>query len=106
VDEGDDEGLFGVGSEDFVVVEVDTLTPVVDDFDQYGGDEGDDASDDGSTEFVSIADSAVAEQVRPGLHVGTAKGRAQVELKRYANESDVDERDLQVVPATRLEDDE
>ncbi len=104
VDDGDDDGgLFGVGGEDFVVVEVDTLTPVVADFEQYGDD---DASDDSSAGFVSIADSAVAEDVRPGLHVGTSKGRAQVELKRYANESGVDERDLQVVPANSLEDDE
>ncbi|MCT9098241.1 DUF6603 domain-containing protein [Haloarchaeobius sp. HME9146] len=108
VDDADasDGGLFGVGENDYVVVDVDTFEPVVTDFVGFddGGDDGDGQSDESETrEFAAVADSSEAERVRPGLHVGTSKGRAQVELKRFAREADVDEKRLQVVSAASLE---
>ncbi|WP_435320366.1 DUF6603 domain-containing protein [Haloarchaeobius sp. TZWSO28] len=108
VDDADtsDGGLFGVGENDYVVVHVDTFEPVVADFVGFenGGDDGDGQSGESETrEFAAVADSSEAERVRPGLHVGTSKGRAQVELKRFAREADVDEKRLQVVSAASLE---
>ncbi|WP_435345339.1 DUF6603 domain-containing protein [Haloarchaeobius sp. HRN-SO-5] len=107
-DGGDDGGLFGVGGRDYVVVDVDTFEPVVPDFYAVGGDDGQDGEggDSGTDGFTAVGDSVEAERIRPGIHVGTSKGRAQVELERFASEADVDERRLQVVPATSLEDDD